>query len=263
MMGLETIPWADLAPFIVVGFFAQLVDGTLGLGFGVLSNTLLIALGVPPPAASAAVRTSESFASGFSGLAHIAQRNVDWRLFARLVVPGVAGGVIGVWIFALVHQPVLRPVMFAYLAAVGTYLLWRGPRRPHTYRRLRLVGSVGLIGGFLDASGGGGWGPVVTGHLLAQGATPRVAIGTANAAEFFVTVTVLAAFIRTLGFEAFTIAAAGLLIGGVAAAPLGALLVRQVSPRLLVMLVGGLLIATALYGLLALVFGPIPAFPRY
>ncbi len=257
------IPWADLAPFIVVGFLAQLVDGTLGLAFGVLSNTLLIALGVPAVGASSAVRTSESFASGMSGLAHIARRNVDWPLFARLVLPGIIGGFIGVWIFALIHQPVLQPVMFVYLAAIGTYLIWRGPRRPHTYRRVRFVGPVGLIAGFLDASGGGGWGPVVTGHLLAQGATPRMAIGTANAAEFFVTVTVLAGFISTLGAEAFTTAAAGLLIGGLVAAPIGASLVRHIPPRQLIMLVGGLLIATALYGLLSLVFEPIPTFPRY
>lgn len=212
MIDLAAIPWAHLAPFIAIGFLAQAVGSALGMGFGVISNSLLVMLGLPPVAASAAIHTAEGFTSGVSGLAHAAQGNVDWPLFARLVVPGIVGGLIGVWTLRIVHSDVARPVVLVYLAAIGVYLIWRAPRRPLAYRRMRFVGPLGLVGGFLDASSGGGWGPVVTASLLAQGMTPRVAIGTVNAAGFFVTVTVLAAFIGTLSLASFTLAASGLLV---------------------------------------------------
>lgn len=262
-MDLALLPWAELAPFIVVGFLAQLVDSTLGMAFGIFSNSLLVMFGMPPIAATAAIHTAESFTSGASGLSHIMQRNVDWSLFARLVVPGIIGGIIGVWVLTMIDAEILRPVVFVYLAAIGAYLIWRGPRRPQAYRRMRMVGPLGLVGGFLDASGGGGWGPIVTGNLLAQGMTPRMAIGTVNASEFFVTVTVLAALVGALGLGSFTIAASGLLVGGVVAAPIGAYLARRISPKPLMMMVGAVLIATSFYGLVSLMFEPIPSFPRF
>jgi uncharacterized membrane protein YfcA len=127
---------------------------------------------------------------------------------------------------------------------------------------MRAVGPLGLIGGFFDAAGGG-WGPVVTGNLLAQGMTPRMAVGTVNAAEFFVTVTVLAAFIGTLGWQSFTMAASGLLLGGFIATPLGAWLTRRIAPKSLVLLVGSLLIVLSFYGFVSLMFEPVPSFPRF
>lgn len=255
------IPWAELAPFLFIGFVAQLVDSALGMAFGLVSNALLTLLGFPPAAASATTRTVESFVSGVSGLSHAVQRNVDWPLFARLVIPGILGGLAGVWFLSAVDGHLTRPVMLVYMAAIGVYLIWRAPRRPQTFRRMRFVGPLGAVGGFLDASAGGGWGPVVTGNLLAQGMTPRMAIGTVNAAEFFVTVTVLSAFVGALGLAAFTTAASGLLIGGVIAAPIGAWLTGRIAPRRLLMLVGAILIAISLYGLIALMFEPMPAFP--
>jgi uncharacterized protein len=263
VIDLSWLTWADLAPFIVIGFLAQLLDGLLGMGFGVLSNSLLVMLGLPPANANAAVRTAESFTSGISGLSHAAQRNIDWPLFGRLVLPGIIGGVIGVWILTNVDFDDARPIVLVYLSALGVYLVWRGSRRPQTYRRMRFVGPLGLSGGFLDAVGGGGWGPVVTGSLLAQGATPRTAVGTANAAEFFVTVTVLATFIGALGIQSVTAAAVGLVIGGVVAAPLGAFLVNRIKPSLVVTLAGGLMIVIGLYGLLAIIIEPLPTFPRF
>jgi len=262
-MDMAALPWADLAPFILIGLLAQIVDSALGMAFGVVASSLLVMLGMPPMAASAATHTVEGFTSGTSGLAHALQRNVDWPLFARLAVPGILGGLLGVWTLTLVSTELARPVVLVYLAAVGIYLIWRAPRRPQAYRRMRFVGPLGLVGGFLDASGGGGWGPVITGNLLAQGMTPRMAIGTVNAAEFFVTVTVLAAFIGTLGMASFTLAASGLLIGGVVAAPLSAWLTGRLSPKLLLQLVGVVLIAISLWGFAALMFGPVPAFPRF
>ncbi len=260
-MDLAAIPWADLAPFILIGFLAQLVDSALGMAFGVVSNSLLVILGLPPVAASVATHTVESFTTGAAGLAHALQRNVDWPLFARLVIPGIIGGFAGAWLLTIIHVDAARPVVLVYMAAIGAYLLWRGARRPQTYRRMRLMGPLGLAGGFFDAAGGG-WGPVVTGNLLAQGMTPRMAVGTVNASEFFVTVTVLATFIGALGWESFTIVVSGLLLGGVFAAPLGAWLTRHIASRSLVLLVGGLLILISFYGFLSLMFEPVPTIPR-
>jgi uncharacterized membrane protein YfcA len=261
-MNLASVPWAHLAPFILIGFLAQLADSTLGMAFGVISNSLLVILGLPPIAASATIHTVEGFTNGISGIAHALRRNVDWPLFARLVVPGIVGGLIGVWALKIVHADIARSVLLVYLAAVGAYLIWRAPRRPQAYRRMRLVGPLGFIGGFLDASGGG-WGPVVTGNLLAQGMTPRMAIGTVDAAKFFVTVTLLSAFISTLGLAAFTLAVSGLLIGGVVAAPFGAWLASRILPKPLMQLVGILLIMISFGGFISLMFKPIPIFPRF
>lgn len=198
------IPWAEISfwsllPFILIGFTAQLIDSALGMAFGVVGTALLLLLGFPPSTASAAIHAAESFTSGASGISHALQRNVDWRLFRRLVVPGIVGGLAGVLIISNLSPGFARPVVLTYLAAVGIYLLWRGVRRPQTYRDLKFVGGLGLVGGLLDGSGGGGWGPVVTANLLAQGGEPRRVIGTACASEFFVTVTIAAGFIGTMG----------------------------------------------------------------
>jgi uncharacterized membrane protein YfcA len=172
------------------------------MAFGVIGTALLLLLGLPPAAASAAIHAAESFTSGVSGLSHALQRNVDWRLFRRLVVPGIVGGLAGVFILANLSPTVARPLVLTYLGAVGIYLLWRGVRRPQTYRDLKFVGSLGFVGGALDGAGGGGWGPVVTANLLAQGGEPRRVVGTVNASEFFVTITIAAGFIGALGWNA-------------------------------------------------------------
>ena len=262
-MELAGISWEDMAPFIAVGFLAQMVDSAIGVAFGLASTSLLALVGMPPPAAAATVRTVESFASGASGIAHVFQRNVDWHVFARLVVPGIIGSLCTAWLFLLLNPAVLRPVLFVYVAAIGAYLMWWAPRRAHTFRRIRLVGPLGFVGGVFDASGGGGWGPLVTGNLLAQGMTPKMAVGTANAAEFFVTVTILAVFTGALGTKTFTTPAAGLLIGSVVAAPLGAWLTKRIAPAALLRMVGALLIVTSVWALASLVFAPTPIFRRF
>ncbi|SEM46705.1 hypothetical protein SAMN05192583_0308 [Sphingomonas gellani] len=237
-------------PFVAVGFGAQLVDGALGMAFGVISNTLLISLGVPPAAASAGVHTVETFTTAASGISHVAQRNVDWRLFRRLALPGIAGGILGAYVLSNIDAGVARPFVLAYLAAIGLYLLWRGIRhREPRETTPRYVAPLGLVGGFLDAAGGGGWGPVVTSNLLAQGGSPRRTIGTVNTTEFFLTATVSATFIAQLGWAAFTTATLGLMVGGVLAAPLGALIARRLPTRMLLLLVSAVLILTSLYGI--------------
>lgn len=259
----DALGWTDLAPFILIGFAAQLVDSALGMAFGLLGNALLLLIGMPPVTASAAVHTAESFTGGVSGISHAIQRNVDWRLFRRLVVPGVVGGLLGVWILTNLANGIVRPLVLVYLGAIGLYLLWRGARRPQTYRSIKLVEPLGLAAGLIDGAGGGGWGPLVSANLLVQGASPRVVIGTVNASQFFVTVTIAASFIGTIGLQSFTTAAVGLLIGGSVAAPIGAYLVRRLPARLLIVAVGVVLIIASLYGLLALMFEPVPVFPGF
>jgi hypothetical protein len=249
MLDLSAFSVTDLLPFIAVGFTAQLIDGALGMAFGVISTTLLVSIGVPPAAASAGVHTVECFTTGVSGASHVLHRNVDWRLFGRLVVPGIIGGVLGAYVLTQVDASVARPAVLAYLAAIGVYLIWRGYHYPPAEKDPKVVAPLGLVGGFLDAAGGGGWGPVVTSNLLIQGASPRRVIGTVNTAEFFLTVTISATFIAALGWEAFTVATVGLLIGGVAAAPLGAFAAKRVSSKLLLVMVGTVLTITSLYGI--------------
>jgi hypothetical protein len=249
MLSFTDFSLADLLPFILIGFGAQLIDGALGMAFGVISNTLLISIGVPPAAASAGVHTVESFTTAVSGISHVAHRNVDWNLFGRLVIPGVIGGVIGAYLLTNIHADTARPVVLAYLSCIGVYILWRGLRHEHVDKRPKHVAPLGLAGGFLDAAGGGGWGPIVTSNLLVQGANPRKVIGTVNTAEFFLTVTISATFIAALGLETFTAATVGLLIGGVAGAPLGAFVAKRLPARPLLIMVGVVLIITSLYGI--------------
>jgi uncharacterized membrane protein YfcA len=248
VIDFSSFTFMDILPFILIGFAAQLIDGALGMAFGVISNTLLLSLGMPPAAASASVHAVEVFTTGASGLSHAFFRNVDWRLFGRLVVPGVIGGVLGAYVLTQTPADVARPLVLAYLSAIGIYLVWRGSGHPPRTHTPRIVAPLGLVGGFLDAAGGGGWGPVVTSNLLIQGADPRKVIGTVNSAEFFLTVTVSATFIFTLGLETFTMAVAGLLIGGIAAAPVGGLIVKKVQPQRLLLMVGIVLTITSLYG---------------
>lgn len=246
---LSGLEFSDLLPFIAIGFAAQVVDGALGMAFGVISNTALLWIGVPPAAASAGVHTVETFTTAVSGLSHAWHGNVDWRLFLRLMIPGVIGGVLGATLLANIHAEVARPFILAYLTGIGGYLLLRGLRHRERNREPRVVEPLGLVGGFLDAAGGGGWGPVVTSNLLVQGGTPRTTIGTVNAAEFFLTLTISITFLLHLGWEAFTAATIGLLIGGVVAAPFGAILAKRVPARTLMILVGCVLTATSLFGL--------------
>ncbi|MEO9131137.1 MAG: sulfite exporter TauE/SafE family protein [Sphingomonas sp.] len=237
-----------ILPFIAVGFAAQMVDGALGMAFGVINNTLLVSfLGMPPALASASVHAVETFTTAASGISHVYHRNVNWKLFRRLVIPGVIGGVLGAYVLSNVDAAVAKPFVMTYLASIGLYLLYRARRGKVEPREPKIIEPLGLVGGFLDAAGGGGWGPVVTSNLLVQGASPRTTIGTVNTSEFFLTATISATFIATMGFAAFTLQTAGLLIGGLIAAPFGGLLAKRVPARALMAMVGVLLTMTSAY----------------
>lgn len=246
-----------MLPFIGVGFFAQLIDGALGMAFGVLTNTLLVSvLGLAPARASASVHVVETFTTAASAISHIIHKNVNWKLFARLAIPGMIGGVAGAYLLTSIDGAIAKPFVMAYLTGIGIYLLWRAWEMDHghEHKPAKFVEPLGLLGGFLDAAGGGGWGPVVTSNLLVQGTEPRTTIGTVNTAEFFLTVTISATFILTIGLEAFTIAAVGLIIGGLMAAPLGAVIAKRIPAKRLLAMVGGLLTATSLFSLYKALF---------
>lgn len=247
---LHHIALADIAMFIAIGFAAQLVDGALGMAFGVISQTLLVSIGMPPAAASASVHVVEVFTTGASGISHIAHRNVDWGLFKRLVPFGIIGGVTGAYVLSNIDASVAKPFVLAYLTAIGLYLLYRSVRMAEPkFEDPQTTRPLALAGGFLDAAGGGGWGPVVTSNLLVQGADPRRTIGTVNTAEFLLTLSVSIAFVATLGLKAFTVATVGLIIGGVAAAPFGAMAAKRIKPRALLASVSVVLIATSVFGI--------------
>ena len=232
-----------LALFMAVGFFAQLVDGAVGMAYGVISSTVLLAFGVPPAQASATIHAAECFTTGASAISHSALKNVDWKLFFRLTPAGIVGGVIGAYVLTGFDPTLIKAVVIAYLGVLGVYLLIRALRAPREEpRQLKHVLPLGLVGGFLDASGGGGWGPVVTSTLLGRGHAPRFVIGSVNTAEFFVTAAISMTFFWTLltgrlvleGGLLFGCAAfGGLVVGGLIAAPLAGYVTRIAPARVL------------------------------
>lgn len=248
-MHFAGIDLIDILPFIAIGFAAQLVDGALGMAFGVICSTLMVGvLGLPPAIASQRVHIVECFTTATSGISHLLHGNIDRKLFFRLLIPGLIGGVLGAYVLSSLDASVVKPFVLIYLAAIGLYILWRGLLYPPKIREARLIEPLGLFGGFLDAAGGGGWGAVVTSNLLLQGADPRKVIGTVNSVEFFLTITVSAVFIWHLGIADLAGATLGLLIGGIAAAPIGAWAAKHLPAKQMLILVGLVLTLTSAYG---------------
>jgi uncharacterized membrane protein YfcA len=246
--------------FLIVGFTAQLVDGSLGMGGGVISSVVLLLSGVPPSHVSASVHAAKLFTTATSGTSHFLHGNVERKLFWLLAVAGIGGGVLGAFLLTQVPGKIIRPYVFAYLLLMGVLILIR-QLREHRERRVppnTLVVPLGGIGGFLDALGGGGWGPVVTSSLIGAGAPARKVIGTVNAAEFVVTLAVVAAFITTLtaglwtegrGLVDHALPIAGLVIGGVPAAMAAGFLVKRLPRRPLTFAVAFLVIGLSSYEL--------------
>lgn len=251
-MDLGAFDLGALLPFILIGFAAQLVDGAVGMAFGVIMNTLLVgALGVPPAVASQRVHVVECFTTFTSATSHLLHRNIDAKLLLRLLVPGVIGGVSGAYLLSNIDAGFVKPLVLAYLSLIGLYLLARGLFWSPKPRDARVVAPLGLVGGFLDAAGGGGWGAIVTSNLLVQGVEPRKVVGTVNAVEFFLTVAVSATFIAQIGIADLAGATLGLLIGGVLGAPLGAIAARHFPARWMLILIGIVLTLTSGYGVYA------------
>jgi uncharacterized membrane protein YfcA len=232
---------------VAVGFFGQLVDGALGMAFGLISTTALLTLGIPPAHASAAVHTAEMVTTGVSGLSHLYHRNIRVSLLWRLALAGVIGGAIGAYVLSNIDGKAIRPFVAAYLLVMGMLILIRAARLASVDDNAGLghVMPLGLVGGFLDAVGGGGWGPMVSSTLLGSGHAPRRVIGSVNVAEFFVTIVVATTFFVELGL-AHAKHILALMLGGVLAAPFGAYIVKRVRPTLLMALVGLLVSSLAL-----------------
>jgi uncharacterized membrane protein YfcA len=234
----------ELLLLILVGFFAQLVDGALGMAFGVISTTAMLALGMPPAQASALVHSAEMFTTGASGAWHVFHGNVDWRLTIRLGISGVAGAVLGAWLLSNIDAASVRPVVSAYLLLVGVYILLRAAQLvPPRASRETWPTPVGVVAGFLDSSGGG-WGPITTSWLIGAGLAPRQAIGSVNTAEFFVTVAAATTFLVELGPSSWQ-RLVPLALGGLIAAPFGGLLVKRIPARVLMFAVGVLIVTLA------------------
>jgi uncharacterized membrane protein YfcA len=241
--------------FLAVGFAAQLCDGALGMGYGIISSSVLVALGVPPATASATVHGAKLFTTAASAASHSVHRNVNWRLFFPLAIAGVLGGVAGVYLITSIEATVVKPWVLAYFAIMGLYILWRAFKNlAIRHVRSYWMGPLGLTGGFLDAVGGGGWGPTVTTTLLGAGLEPRQAIGTVNTAEFFVSAAVVAAFVYSLASgrwsEASEImqhaaAVGGLVVGGLVALTFAGWTTKHVPTRPMSFAVGLLVVSLA------------------
>jgi uncharacterized membrane protein YfcA len=246
----------DFWTFAVVGALAQLIDGALGMGFGVVCSTVLLSLGIPPANVSASVHAAKTFTGAASGLSHVIYRNVAWKLLLILSAGGAFGGVVGAYLLTQIAGDKVRPFVAAWLAIMGLVILyraWKGTR-PKVISGARPL-PLGIVGGFFDAIGGGGWGPVVTSTLLGAGAEPRKTIGTVNAAEFFVAAAISGAFLWTLlfggwaaeGLEEMGWSVGGLIAGGVFAAPLAGWTTKVLPLRALTWAVGVLVTVLAIY----------------
>jgi hypothetical protein len=241
-----------LIVLIIIGFFAQLVDGALGMAYGATSSTLLLAYGLSPATASASVHLAELGTTAVSGFSHWRFGNVDWRTVRRIGIPGAIGAFLGAVVLGSISAEIARPWMAGVLLAIGVYVLVRftlfGTPKPRgrRYIRARYLAPLGLGAGFVDATGGGGWGPVATPTILATGKyEPRKVIGSVDTSEFLVALAASIGFLLSLGSQGIAFKwVAALLVGGVLAAPLAAWLVRHVTPALLGASVGGLILIT-------------------
>lgn len=238
----------------LVGLGAQLIDGTLGMAYGVTSTTLLLAAGYSPVACSASVHLAEIGTTLASGASHWRFGNVDWKVMGRIGVPGAVGAFAGATFLSSLATDSAKPWMSGILLALGLYLMLRFSTRLPTQRldmplRRRFLTPLGLVAGFVDATGGGGWGPVATPSLISSGRmTPRKVIGSVDTSEFLVAVAASAGFLLGIGREGVIWSAVGaLLVGGLIAAPIAAYLVRHVPTRLLGASVGGMILVTNLY----------------
>lgn len=252
----------DFLLFLLVGAIAQFVDGAVGMAYGVTASSFLLAAGVPPAHTSASTHIAKFFATASSGYAHSRYGNVDWTLFWRLAVAGALGGIGGAYVLTSIRGDVIKPFIILYLACMGLFILWRMLRPAEEVKFTTLnVAPVALVGGFLDAIGGGGWGPITTTTLVGRGGEPRFVIGSVNTSEFFVTLAIgsalIWAFVTGRWAEGAAIvdhapAIVGLIIGGLITAPIAGRFVSVLPRTALGVAVGLVVLALAVYQAAAL-----------
>jgi len=232
-----------------VGFVAQMIDGALGMAYGISATTFLLSTGATPAVASASVHIAEVFTTGLSGISHVKLGNVNRDLFLRLLVPGIVGACLGVAVVTQVDGKAMKPFISGYLLLMGIYILWRAyHRRKPNHEKPRHVAKLALFGGFVDAAGGGGWGPVVTTSLVGSGHDPRTTIGSVNFAEFFLTLSTAASFSALISASPW-ITVGGLVFGGLFAAPFAAVLCSRIPARTLMTIVGLVISFISVYNL--------------
>lgn len=252
----------DFLLFFLVGMIAQFVDGSLGMAYGVTASSFLLAAGVAPAHASAGTHIAKFFTTAVSGAAHASYRNVEWGLFWRLALSGAIGGSLGAYVLTSIHGDIIKPFIILYLAFMGLLILWRTAFKVATIKFTgRTIAPLGFVGGFLDAIGGGGWGPIVTTNLIGRGGEPRYVIGSVNASEFFVTVAIGTALIVAIvtghwkeaaQLQNYAASIAGLILGGLVTAPIAGKFVSVLPRSVLGVAVGLLVLSLAAYQAAAL-----------
>ena len=243
---IESFLTREVLFFMLVGFVAQMIDGALGMAYGLSSTSFLLGLGVPPALASSSVHVAEVFTAGVAGLSHLKMGNVNKRLFQRLVLPGVIGAIAGAYVLSSIDGSVIKPYIAVYLLVMGIVVMYKAfGKQPLIPRGEKTLAPLALFGGFMDAVGGGGWGPIVASTLLGKGHQPRFAIGSVNLAWVFIALAGAVTFVPLIGTRHWHIIA-GLVLGGSVAAPFAAYLCRRFAPRTLMIMVGVLIIGLSI-----------------
>jgi hypothetical protein len=233
--------------YILAGFTAQMIDGALGMAYGVTATTFLLSFGITPAASSASVHASEVFTSGVSGLMHLKFGNVNNKLFKSLLIPGVIGAILGAYILSSFEQYnyIIKPLVSSYTLILGVIIIFKALQKDKVRQRIKRIFPLAMVGGFLDSIGGGGWGPIVSSTLIARGRNPRYTIGSVNLAEFFIALSSSLTFVTIIGLTHWTIIT-GLIIGGVIAAPIAAYIANKIPTKSIMILVGIVVIILSL-----------------
>jgi uncharacterized protein len=246
---------SNILYFMLGGFIAQMIDGALGMAYGVSASTFLLSFGIPPAAVSASVHASEIFTSGVSGLMHLRFGNVNSKLFKTLLLPGVLGAILGAYILSSAEEYayIIKPIVAVYTLALGYIIIRKAIRKTKKKQRIRKMGVLAVTGGFLDSVGGGGWGPIVSSSLIASGRNPMYTIGSVNLTEFFVSLASSITFITLIGFSHWQVVL-GLVLGGMVAAPFAALIARRLPVKTMMIIVGLVVIILSLRNIYTSVF---------
>lgn len=233
--------------YIIAGFTAQMIDGALGMAYGVTATTFLLSAGISPAISSASVHASEVFTSGVSGLMHLKFGNVNTKLFRNLLIPGVLGAILGAYVLSSFEEYnyIIKPLVSIYTLVLGLIIIFKALKKDKVREKIKRIFPLAAVGGFLDSIGGGGWGPIVSSTLIAGGRNAKYTIGSVNLTEFFVSLASSVTFFTLIGLTHWTIIA-GLIIGGIIAAPLAAYLANRIPVKAIMILVGLVVIIVSL-----------------
>ncbi|MEZ0542474.1 sulfite exporter TauE/SafE family protein [Fibrella arboris] len=237
--------------FLMAGFVAQMIDGALGMAYGVTATTFLMSVGISPLHATASVHSSEIFTSGVSGYMHLKFGNINSKLFKAVLIPGVIGAALGAWLISELssfeqYAKALQPIISVYTAILGILIIRKALVKRIVKKPIKNIGMLAWTGGFLDSIGGGGWGPIVNSTLIASGRHPRYTIGSVNLAEFFISFASSVVFALYVGLGNYGLVILGLILGGSIAAPIAAHLAQRLPVKTMMVLVGIVVIIVSL-----------------